>query len=1022
MKELLQEFRDPPEEYRGKPFWAWNGKLEAEELRRQIRVMKRMGLGGFFMHSRVGLATPYLSDEWFEMVKACVDEARKEGMEAWLYDEDRWPSGAAGGLVTKEEKYRQKRLVMVVCEPREADFAEQPLAVFSARIEGDVALDVERIAEGASWKKIAEGKKLLAFFVRTAETSPWFNGAAYLDTMSREAVARFIEVTHEAYRREVGDAFGSTVPGIFTDEPCHAVILGESSYGGFEARTAPWTERLAEIYSERYGESLLPHLPEIFYRVEGRDISPARYRYHDCKTYAFVDAFARQIGEWCQKNNIRHTGHVMAEATLRGQASLTGSPMRFYEHMQAPGIDILTEQGYEYDTAKQCSSVAHQMGRRWMLSELYGCTGWQFGFEAHKAIGDWQAALGVNLRCQHLSWYTMAGQAKRDYPASIHFHSPWWQHYRKVEDYFARVGVLMSRGEPVRKLLVIHPIESVWARATVNWQQDEDIDRLETQFDELRQWLLEEHVDFDYGDEEMLSRLGGVVSGEEPSLRVGKADYEAVLVPPLLTCRSSTLGMLREFAEAGGLVVFCGELPHYVDAVEPQGDELAFAEACETVPYSKEDVVGAVAAARVLSIADADGREKGCVLYQLRRDAEDLYLFMCNTDRENATGPLSVTVEAEGRVQLWDAESGERFAIEAHAEGEKLRFETEMAPSGSRLFLITPKAEELPAAPRLDVTRSLELPDGWTSELTEPNVLVLDFARYRVDDGPWKGPLEVLKVDNDVRAAVGLRERGGSMVQPWARPKVEGPSCGLELSFAFEAAQLPEGAIWLAMEDPGRFAIELNGRDIPTDAQCGWWVDPAIRLLPLDVAALRSGKNELLLKGRFDEDANLEAMFILGDFSVEVSGDRARIVGGTPQVKFGDWTRQGLPFYGGSVVFRKNLRIEPEGGERVFVEVPQFKGACVRVLVGGREAGIIGWEPHELDITEFVGGEAEVELAVEVVSHRRNTFGPLHLVDPKPRWTGSGQFVTTGDEWRDAYHLVACGLLSAPRLSYRRPQ
>lgn len=92
-KTLQKEFADPGAHYRGSPFWAWNGKLEPEELRRQVRVMHRMGLGGFFMHSRIGLDSAYLSNEWFDCVGACVDEANKLGMDAWLYDEDRWPSG-----------------------------------------------------------------------------------------------------------------------------------------------------------------------------------------------------------------------------------------------------------------------------------------------------------------------------------------------------------------------------------------------------------------------------------------------------------------------------------------------------------------------------------------------------------------------------------------------------------------------------------------------------------------------------------------------------------------------------------------------------------------------------------------------------------------------------------------------------------------------------------------------------------------------------------------------------------------
>ena len=63
-------------------------------------------MGGFFMHSRTGLATPYLGREWMKAVETCTQEAKKLGLEAWLYDEDRWPSGAAGGLVTRDPKYR----------------------------------------------------------------------------------------------------------------------------------------------------------------------------------------------------------------------------------------------------------------------------------------------------------------------------------------------------------------------------------------------------------------------------------------------------------------------------------------------------------------------------------------------------------------------------------------------------------------------------------------------------------------------------------------------------------------------------------------------------------------------------------------------------------------------------------------------------------------------------------------------------------------------------------------------------
>jgi hypothetical protein len=1021
MDDLKDLFANPGALYRGKPFWAWNGELEAEELRRQIRVMHRMGLGGFFMHSRVGLATAYLSDEWFRMVEACADEASKLGMEAWLYDEDRWPSGAAGGLVTRDPRYRHKSLVMAIFDPSAARVEqEKPLALFSAQLDGIVARNVRRLGPDWDGKVTAQGASVLAFFVRPDRPESWYNDATYLDTMSHEAVSKFIEVTHEAYRQRVGRYFGTVVPGIFTDEPHHGWVFGRGFFDQSRPTLIPWTDRLPEVFRSRYGYDVLDHLPHLFLNVDGEEVSQARLHYHDCKTFLFVDAFARQIFEWCQKNNLLFTGHVLSEPTLRSQAQVGGAPMRFYEYMQAPGIDVLTEHRYEYTTAKQCSSVLHQTGRRWLLSELYGCTGWDWPFEGHKASGDWQAALGVNLRCQHLSWYTMSGQAKRDYPASISFQSPWWEQYAKVEDYFARVDAVVSRGEPLRKLLVVHPIESTWARANVKWLEDKGQQRLEDQFSSLIRWLLDEHVDFDYGDEEMMSRLASVEPGNEPAFRLGQAAYDVVLVPPVDTLRGTTLRLLRDFAAAGGTVVFAGKPPTYLDA--RKSTEVAdFARTCKRVPFRRPSISKAVRKARAVSIRDGSGAEKADTLYLLLREGQVLRLFMCNTDRKNATGPLTVSVRGKGNVQLWDAETGRRWAVAAEQDGEAVRFETAMPPSGSRIYVITPEAESLPAAQELHEVRSLGLQsDNWTAAITDHNVLVLDMPEFRAGQGGWEGPMEVLKADAAIRKAIGLPLRSGSMVQPWARPKVQGPTGPVELRYRFQVDEPQVGPLFLALENPRYFSISLNGRPIPTEADCGWWVDPSIRLLPLDEAALARGENTLLLSGTMDADCNLEACFLLGQFSVRVEGASARICGPLGRVTFGDLRDQGLPFYSGSVVFRTAISAPLEESERLFLVVPEFAGVCVRVLVDGKEAGTIAWPPYEVDITDLAAGRLNTELAVELIGHRRNAFGPMHILPPHPPEVGPYSFTTAGEHWQDAYSTVAVGLTALPRLSVRK--
>ncbi|MBN1346580.1 MAG: hypothetical protein JXQ73_28075 [Phycisphaerae bacterium] len=1023
MKAIHKAFQEPDALYRGKPFWAWNGKLEEAELRRQLRIMHEMGLGGAFMHSRVGLATPYLSNEWFDLIEACADECAKLGMEAWLYDEDRWPSGAAGGIVTKDPKYRMRRLKCELADAKSFNAkGKSVLALFAARLDGDKAFDVRKITP-AGLKKLPEGQIGMVFHVALMPDSSWYNGYTYLDTMSHEAVRKFIQVTHQRYRAKNGKHFGKTIPGIFTDEPNHGWPQSpEIPRKPGDEMDLAWTPKLPQIFKKRYGYDLIAHLPELFFDVDGAEVSQARWHYHDCTTYLFVDAFARQIGEWCEKNKLMHTGHVLEEPRPSSQVNVVGSAMRFYEHMQAPGIDILTEPNDEFDTAKQCASALNQTGRKWMLSELYGCTGWQFNFESHKAVGDWQAALGVNLRCQHLSFYTMAGEAKRDYPASIFYQSPWWRHYAEVEDYFARVNVLMTRGRPVRDVLVVHPIESTWVRSRAGYRQAKDVLKLDADLAKLRNWLLDSQIDFDYGDEEMLSRLAKVVKSKQapPALRVGKATYQVVVVPPMLTVRSSTLTLLRKFHEAGGTVVFAGPAPRHVDAItDAAAAELA--RECTSVPFAGAALVGAVEpAGRTIRITGGDGKNLAPVIYMLRSERDAQYLFVVNRDRKRGHNLVHIQVQGAA-AEEWDPVTGERHRTETIMDGGAMTIITSLPPVGSRLFVIRSDSNnDLPLRRgHMEVART-PLGGKWSYHLDEPNVFVLDKAQYRLRDDHWHGPTEILKVDQAVRDALELPRRGGAMVQPWARPPKSEEPTPLALRYVVQIDELPPGPIWLAVETPERFAITVNGQSVSSDADDGWWTDRSIRRLPIDPALLRVGVNEIEMHVDFVEGDNLEASFLLGAFGVKLDASvlRATVTAIPAKLHAGDWCKQGLPFYAGSVTYRRQIKIMRQAEERVFVVLPKYAGGVVRVLVDGRPAGYVKWQPYELDITDAIQGDV-IDLGIEVIGHRHNAFGPLHQAPPEPPWTGPGNFITEGEQWQEAYNLYPCGLLAPPVLSIR---
>jgi hypothetical protein len=1042
---LQASFQSPPSLYRGKPFWAWNGRLEPDELRRQIRIMHKMGLGGFFMHSRVGLDTAYLSPDWFRCVRACVDEAKKLKMEAWLYDEDRWPSGAAGGLVTKNPRYRMRRLVMrELHNSAKFRWRKETLAAFAAQVKGTTVTSFRPIARGSP-VRLARGETLLDFQVVTEPVSAWFNDATYLNTLSRDAVREFIRVTHEAYRKEIGKDFGRLVPGIFTDEPHHGGMCEAWSPDG-DSWVTTWTEELPSAFRQRYGYDLLPHLPELFYDRPDRSVIQVRYHYHDCTTHLFVDAFARQVGEWCGRNGIAFTGHVLTEDTLSSQTHLVGACMRFYEHMQRPGMDLLTEHWRIWETAKQLSSAAHQFGQKWRLTETYGCTGWDFPFAGHKTLGDWQVALGVNLRCQHLSWYTMEGEAKRDYPAGIFYQSPWWEAYPRVEDYFARVHAIMTRGEEVRDLLVIHPVESMWTMVRKKWNQEMDAAHYDRMLVDLRDSLLAAHIDFDYGDEELLSRHGKVVTQDgRPALKMGKALYRAVIVPPLITMRATTLDLLRRFLLAGGRVVFAGEPARCLDA-KPSTEIAQLARFCCRAPAKGPELAKTVdPLCRRLSIADSHGKEVTPAIYLLREDAEAFYLFVCNTGHNFlAEGKMGAMKDipvrqrtlafpdvrirgfagCKGAPVEMDPNTGEVFTAEAAARKDDWEIHTSLPALGSRLFVI-PKAGSTKGIARRSNLRLRRIQplggSSWDIVLSENNNLVLDRARYRIGNQPWQKADEILRVDQAARDALGVRHRGGAMVQPWARkPAKHARSIPVILEYSFEVDALPSGSLFLAIEQPKTFRIEMNGVALDTDMECGWWTDRSLRKIPLKPSILRCGANTITLTCDYREShPGFEIIYLLGNFGVKLKGNEPRITVPPAALKLGDWVPQGLTFYSGSVSYRKTIRPRLRAGERLFVQVPEYRGVGVRVLVDGQSAGIIAWEPNEIDITDLAK-KPVVDLQIEILGHRRNSHGPFHYVEKWPEWTGPGQYVARGKEWVDQYQLVPCGLMQPPRLAVKR--
>ncbi len=1018
------DFFDPPLSYRGAPFWAWNCAITDEDIDFMTDMFKQMGMGGAHLHSRTGMALPYLQDAFMQRIRHSVERAEQNGMRAWLYDEDRWPSGYGGGYITKEDRYRC-RVLLFAPQPL-GDTAEDDkwgmcangkcarsnhrtlLAVYTVSLDKDGWLQSYRRVTPDDAANLSADTLWYAYLEISGQ-NPWFNDQAYANLLDPQAVRAFLQTTHEAYRRAVGDAFGKTIPAIFTDEPQFSFKNNLAKATDRQLISIPFTDDLPQTYQACYGENLMDHLPELFFdHPEGYPVT--RYRYHDHLTERFVSAYADQLGDWCRQHGLALTGHVMREPTLEKQTRAVGEAMRFYRSMQIPGIDMLAAR-IEYNTCKQCQSAVHQFGREAMLDELYGVTNWDFEFRGHKLYGDWQAALGVTVRVPHLSWTSMAGEAKRDYPASIGYQSPWYREYKRVEDYFARVCTAMTRGQCEVHLGVLHPIESYWLAYGTEEKTGRLRRELNDDFDALTAWLIGDTKDFDFIAESLIPQLyQGIQDGR---LRMGEMSYSVLLAPNMLTMRRTTLKMLRELKAAGGRIVFTGYLPQYLDGIKSE-EVQAFAAGCEYVPFTQNQLLQALEGVSPLEVFEADGTHTQNLLTQMRLDGDEKWVFVAHkpplqrldhTDSQ----PITLRMRGEWDVRVYDAWNGTISKANVSRAGGFTAFDTALYAQDSLLLRFTPAHGERRAAPapRAAASTPVAIASEVPVTLSEPNALLLDMAEYAFDGGPFQPCEEILRLDNKFRDALGYPYRMEAFPQPWCIREQEGDAAHT-LSLRFHVfSEVDVASVDLALEHPHDCQIRWNGETV-SNKPTGRYVDRDI--LRVRLGALKKGENELCVSMPFGRKTDVEAMMLLGDFGVRVCGRKAVVIAPVRALSFADWTAQGLPFYGGAVTYH----IDVQGtGNPLRVSLTKFRSPAIAVDLDGERQGLIAISPYSAVTKPAAPGPHRLDLTV--YGNRYNTFGAVHNSDEeKDVYCSPNFWRSTGDTWAYEYQLRRTGPLAAP--------
>lgn len=1032
MTKIWNYLENPPAEYRPLPLWSWNDRLQKKELERQIEEMHKVGIGGFFMHARGGLQTPYMSEEWMDAIRISIEKSRELGMHAWFYDENGWPSGFAGGEVpAKGLPYQQKRLVYEQAPFQSA--AERMIACYA------------RGAEGQGYILLAADEEANADLRICYEVNPY-----YTDTLSEMAVREFITTTYERYWEQFGADYGAELHGVFTDEP-------QFGRGGL-----PWSFELEERFASRWGYDVKEILPALFLETEG--CRKARYNYWETVTFMFTQAYAKQIGDWCADKGWSATGHVVDEQELMHQVTSVGDPMAFYEHLQIPGCDWLGRfVGSDALVPKQVSSVARQLGKKRAITESYGCSGWNISFADLRKIGEWQFVHGINLMCQHLQGYTLRGLRKRDYPPSLYYQQPWWEDYKGFNDYFARLSLLLAEGKGQAEVLLLHPVRTAW---TLQRGADSSaVVPFHEAFAQLSRWLCQSLIEHDYGSESILAGHGRVSGG---CLWVGEAAYHVVIVPPSLTLDTATAQLLEQFVSQGGHLIAFDPYPVLVNG-EHDGGLADLMQAAVHPEWSRDEIGHAVSAASrpFLHITEEDGTAIALDTLNVRTlELEGAVLCYIVNSGEKSYPMLHMEVSKPGTVSLIDLETGSLRALRQEIREDSVRLRLPLYAGCSYMLKLDPLPEaivaagklgstveeeiteetELPYPPsRVEACTRLELAPEWDIAYADLNSLTLDSARLRVEGGAWSKTQPVIFIQEQLLAY--------------------GRSVAFELEFVFQVAFDPKRPreLYLVLEQPEELEILLNGSAV-SSASCGWWRDSSLQKIDIAGLAIR-GSNVITLKGMFRHSAELndklerakqfeaegnnltldqeiESIYLLGSFGVEAAEvfeetERRALWTGGPftlteapeRACTGDLAQQGFPFFAGSIHLFQTFELggeETTGAQWTFQFHSAPDAVVTKLFINRAEVRTFLWEPYEADITAYLQPGVN-EIVLVLTGSCRNLLGPHHHIKgevykvgpdsyrDKPGWTDK-DLKPDIHVYQDRYCFVRFGLAAAPAI------
>jgi len=1008
--ELKKLFADPPSEYRSAPLWDWNEQISEEGIDFQMKEFKKAGIGGVFVHPRPGLLTEYLSEDWFHLFDYTVQKGKELGLKVWIYDENSYPSGFAGGHVPAEmpDSYKHGAgLSMEIQETLNVQLSDT-IGVILKKTDTGFA-DITATAT----QEIGQKGTYYIFRKTYPGKSAWYGGFTYVDLLYPGVTQKFMDVTMtKGYEKNNAD-FGKTLPGIFTDEPNLEAAMSKGTM-------LRWTPDLFDVFQQRWGYDLKVNLPSLV--EETGNWKKVRHDYYELVLELFVDRWAKPWSKYCDEKNLDWTGHYWEHGWPEPTHGFDEAA--FYIWHQMPGVDML---GNKLDTlglggqfgndraVRELLSAANQAGWKRTLSETYGGGGWEMNFETQKRLADWQAVLGVNFVNQHLSYYSLNGVRKFDYPPSFSYHEPWWEHYKLMGDYIGRISMAMSSGEQINQTLVLQPNTSAWMYFSRK-DKNPAINLIRNGFKNFVYRMEQQHLEYDLGSENVLREIGSV---KGKILKVGKRDYSLVVIPAEMeNIDQITFDLLVKYLDNGGKVLaFRKDVPMLNGETSAAVNELISKSGENWVIVENLTDAAALTLLKRDEFAMNDLTKNGMMYHQRRILDDGQVLFVVNS---HPTKKASAEITVEGKyASKLDLTNGKIYSYPVKPADGKITLSLDLEAAGSAMFTVSNDKPAEPEYAPVSGTETTIEPKGAVSVKRESdNIMMVNYLDLKTSKSDKKDVYFM-------NALIGLfNENGVAMGNPWQH-KIQYKKTYLALDTLFKADSWFEASyhfninpnlnaeamksIRAVVERPELWTVSINGKDV-SKTEGSYWIDKSFPEFAVG-QFLKPGKNTLTLKApRMHVLAEVMPVYFIGDFLVKPAKQGFEIADGNIST-LGSWREAGLPFYSQKVAYSQTYKVNKADGTAFKVKLNKWNGSVAEVLVNGQQAGLIAWQPNELDVTSLLK-DGDNEITVKVVGSLKNTFG--YFFKEADKWIyGPHEWNYAPEKAPDAsgYYLMDYGLM-----------